>query len=74
MRLSLSDLPLVERLAVAEREARHEFAAIQGECLVECRDAWLTCSVRLVLVSAGPTQRCPEAPQVELSVVICECH
>ena len=70
MGLGLGDLPLVERLAVAERETGHELAAIERERLLECPDAGLARRVRLVPVAARPTQRGPELPQVDVGLAV----
>ena len=66
MGLALGRLPLVEGLAVAEREALHERAPIPCQRLVEGGDAVDTGVRRRVAVAARPRQRRAEAPEVRL--------
>ena len=62
--LPLCRLPLIERLAVPEREALHERPAIPGQGLVEGDDARGAGLRRWVAMAPRPRQRRPEVRKV----------
>lgn len=72
VRLGFGELPLVERLAVAQGEPGHELAPVKGRGLVEERQTARAGSVGRVPVSTDPGQGAPEGGQVDMEVVRAE--
>ena len=72
MALDFGPLPLVEGLAVTQREALHEVPAVQVGGRVEPAQAGWAGLVRPVLMIPCPGQRVPERSQVDLEVVVAE--